>query len=150
MKPQSIAHLLNGSEHIYWILDLEGEVHSIWDLWVSGLQECKSNEFFSKSGGRAAVFGRVHKFIFFSDGRLAPPDSSVRKVRRGVFNVLRSTQASRAPTLSLPIICPSLTNMEEQKIMSPCHLNLSPSCVSEDIFAHRSGSQGKCLMARSH
>ena len=32
MKPQSIAHLLNGSEHIYWILDLEGEVHSILDL----------------------------------------------------------------------------------------------------------------------
>ena len=26
MKPQPIAHLLNGSEHIYWI-DLEGEVH---------------------------------------------------------------------------------------------------------------------------
>ena len=40
MKPQSIAHLLNGSEHVYWILDLEGEVHSIWDLWVSGFQEC--------------------------------------------------------------------------------------------------------------
>ena len=37
MKPQSIAHLLNGNEHIYWILDLEGEVHFIWDLCVSGL-----------------------------------------------------------------------------------------------------------------
>ena len=32
MKSQSIAFLLNGSEHIYWILDFEGEVHSIWDL----------------------------------------------------------------------------------------------------------------------
>ena len=29
MKSQSIAYLLNGSEHIYWILDLEDEVHSI-------------------------------------------------------------------------------------------------------------------------
>ena len=29
MKPQSIAHLLNGNEHMYWILGLEGEVHSI-------------------------------------------------------------------------------------------------------------------------
>ena len=28
MKSQPIAYLLNGSEHIYWILDLEGEVHS--------------------------------------------------------------------------------------------------------------------------
>ena len=27
-----IANLLLGSTHIYWILDLEGEVHSIWDL----------------------------------------------------------------------------------------------------------------------
>ena len=32
MKSQSIAYLLNGSEHIYCILDLEGEVHLIWDL----------------------------------------------------------------------------------------------------------------------
>jgi hypothetical protein len=30
MKSQSIAYLLNGSEHIYWILDLEDKVHSIW------------------------------------------------------------------------------------------------------------------------
>ena len=27
-----VAYLLNGSEDIYWISDLEGEVHSIWDL----------------------------------------------------------------------------------------------------------------------
>ena len=40
MKFQLIVHLLNGSEHIYWIWDLDGEVHSIWDLWISGLQEC--------------------------------------------------------------------------------------------------------------
>ena len=53
MKPQSIAHLLNGNKHIYWILDLEGEVHSTWDLWVSGLQECKSNEVFrNRAGGQ--------------------------------------------------------------------------------------------------
>ena len=32
MKSQTIAYLLIGSAHIYWILDLEGEVHSIWDL----------------------------------------------------------------------------------------------------------------------
>ena len=30
MKSQSIAYLRIGSAHIYWILDLEGEVHSIW------------------------------------------------------------------------------------------------------------------------
>ena len=27
MQSQSIAYLLHGSEHINWILDLEGEVH---------------------------------------------------------------------------------------------------------------------------
>ena len=33
MKSQSIVdYLLLGSARIYWILDLEGEVHSIWDL----------------------------------------------------------------------------------------------------------------------
>ena len=32
MKSQSIAYLLIGSAHIYWILDLKGEVHSILDL----------------------------------------------------------------------------------------------------------------------
>ena len=37
MKFQPIAYLFNGSEHTYWIWDLEGEVHSIWDLWISGL-----------------------------------------------------------------------------------------------------------------
>ena len=46
MKSQSIAYLPNGSEHIYWILDLEGEMHVLWDLWISGLQECKGNDLF--------------------------------------------------------------------------------------------------------
>ena len=32
MKPQSIAHSLIRSEHVYWNLDLEGEVHLMWDL----------------------------------------------------------------------------------------------------------------------
>ena len=32
MKSQSIAYLLSGSAHIYWVLDLEGEVQSIWDV----------------------------------------------------------------------------------------------------------------------
>jgi hypothetical protein len=42
-KSQSISYLLNGSEHIYWILDLENEVHSIWVIWTSNLQECKGH-----------------------------------------------------------------------------------------------------------
>ena len=46
MKSQSIAYLLNESEHKYWILNLEGEVHLVWDLWISELQECKGNGFF--------------------------------------------------------------------------------------------------------
>ena len=31
-KSQPIAYLLNGSEDIYWTLDLDGKVHSMWDL----------------------------------------------------------------------------------------------------------------------
>ena len=37
MKSLSIAYLLSGSAHICWILDLDGEVHSIWVCWTSGL-----------------------------------------------------------------------------------------------------------------
>ena len=43
MKFQSIAYLFNGNEHIYWILNLEDKVHSIWVIWTSGLQECTGN-----------------------------------------------------------------------------------------------------------
>jgi hypothetical protein len=32
MISHSIAYLLDESEHISWIWDLEGEVHSAWDL----------------------------------------------------------------------------------------------------------------------
>ena len=53
MKSQSIAYLLNGSEHMYWISDLEGEVHSIWDVWISDIHECKDNWFFLiRTGGQ--------------------------------------------------------------------------------------------------
>ena len=41
MKLHSIMYLLNGSELVYWIFDLKGEVHSIWDLWISNLQKMK-------------------------------------------------------------------------------------------------------------
>ena len=30
---------------------MKGEVHSIWDLWISGLQECKGNGFFEVGRG---------------------------------------------------------------------------------------------------
>ena len=46
MKSQSIAYVLNGSKHIYWNLDLKYEVHSIWVIWTSDLQECKGNFIF--------------------------------------------------------------------------------------------------------
>jgi hypothetical protein len=31
--------LLKENEHIYWILDLENQVHSIWVVWPSIMQE---------------------------------------------------------------------------------------------------------------
>ena len=53
MKSQSIAYLLNGSEHIYWILDLEDEVHSVWVIRTRSLQECKGIFFFFRESGGA-------------------------------------------------------------------------------------------------
>ena len=32
-------------------LDFEGEVHSIWDVWISDLQEYKGNGFFEVGRG---------------------------------------------------------------------------------------------------
>ena len=70
MKSQSIAYLLNGNEHIYRIWDLQDEVHSIWDLWISGLQECKGNGFFEigQAGGSSFRSGPAPARIFRSCG----------------------------------------------------------------------------------
>ena len=87
MKPQLIAYSLNGSEHIYWILDLEGEVHSIYDLWISGLQECKGNGFFevSRVGGQK-FSARSIKSGFVYGGLPLPKSTSPEKFL-GMFNV---------------------------------------------------------------
>ena len=54
MKSQSIFYLLNGSEHIHWILDIESEGHPMWVIWTSGLRECKGNFIFQSQA--LAVF----------------------------------------------------------------------------------------------
>ena len=59
-KSQSIVYLLDGSEHIYWILDLQDKVYSVWDLWTHDLQESKGNDFFAV-GRSKSIFGRVQK-----------------------------------------------------------------------------------------
>ena len=63
MKPQSIAYLLNGNKHIYWILDLDDELHSIWVIWTNNLRECKGNFIFQSRAEQAINFG--WDFIFF-------------------------------------------------------------------------------------
>ena len=75
IKSRWIAHLLNGSEQIYWVSYLEGEVHSIWDLWISGLQECKGNGLFKVgwNGQKFSVGSRKSWFLF---GRLPLPGST--------------------------------------------------------------------------
>jgi hypothetical protein len=61
--------------YIYWILDLENKVHSIWDLWRSGLQECKGNGFFEVGrGGRNFQSGPENLNFFV--GQLPLPAST--------------------------------------------------------------------------
>ena len=81
--------LLNESEHIYWTWDLESQVHSIWDLWIGGLQECKGNGFF-KVGRAYNNFWLGPKNLDFLDGRLPMPEYSSPKkfVGGGGLNVL--------------------------------------------------------------
>jgi hypothetical protein len=64
MKFQSIAYLLNEREHIYWILNLEGEVHLIWDLWISDLRRGRFNV---PHEGRSQW--RLIKFINLGEGQ---------------------------------------------------------------------------------
>ena len=65
MKSQSIAHLLNGSKHVYWIWDLEDEAHSIWDLWTSGLQEIKGNGSFKIGRAGSSFRSGTRKSRFY-------------------------------------------------------------------------------------
>jgi hypothetical protein len=57
MKSQSIIYLLNRSDHIYWISDLENEGPLIWVIWTSDIQECKNN---SSKSSRAALEHGLH------------------------------------------------------------------------------------------
>ena len=79
MKPQSIAQLFNyGSEHIYLILDLECEVHSVWDLWISGLKNARAMSFFS-IGRVGSSFRSGLENTNFLDERLPLPDYDTPK-----------------------------------------------------------------------
>ena len=77
-KSQSIAYSLNESEHIYWILDLEGEVHSVWDLWISGLQEVRRT---------AGSFWSGLEYLNFLFGQFTLPESTSPKILWEEFNV---------------------------------------------------------------
>ena len=82
MKSQIVAYSLSGSVHIYWILDLECEMHSIWDLWTRRPSRRKGQCFSQSRMGRITIFSWVHKKIskFFQEATLAlsiPPSTFV-------------------------------------------------------------------------
>ena len=92
MKSQSIAWLPIGSAHIYWILDLEGEVHSIWDLWSSGLQECKDRIFFEDGRGGQHVSVGFKKFSEGLSNLELTPQKFVRGCLTSTYvNFLKNT-----------------------------------------------------------
>jgi hypothetical protein len=73
MKSQSIAYLLNESEHIYWILNLGNEMHSIWDLWRSDLK----GPLHTRAKSRDLVIVRAQKKVFKGRPKTLPKSSSV-------------------------------------------------------------------------
>ena len=87
MKSQSISYILNESEHIHWILDLEGDVHLRWDLWISGLQKCKGNGFFEVGRAGKSFQSGLENLDFF----LGLPESTSPKEVRGEGGCLTST-----------------------------------------------------------
>ena len=112
MKSQSIPYLLSGSERLYWILDLEGEMHSMWDLWRSVLQECKGNGFFEVGRGKEEFFGRVQKILISLWGSCPLPVSTSRERLVG-GRISSSTQkVLRACSLVLHITPLNKTNVK--------------------------------------
>ena len=72
--------------YIYWILELEREVHSIWDLWTGSLQECLGNVFFEVGwGGQQLSVGSTISWIFLWGVAPAPIHLPL-KARRGRFD----------------------------------------------------------------
>ena len=61
MKSQSISYLPIGSAHIYWILNLEGEVHSIFV--VKRPSKMQGEYSFQSWTGRATCSGQVQKIL---------------------------------------------------------------------------------------
>ena len=83
MKSQSIPYLLIGSAHLYWILDLEGEVHSIWGFSQAAFKNVRAMFFFEiGQDGQQILVGFRNFFRGLPNPDLTPP-----KVREGVFNV---------------------------------------------------------------
>ena len=73
MKSQSIFYyLLSGSEHIYWILDFESELHLMWNLWISDLQEYKGNGFFEVEQADISFRSGPKKYGFLFEGLPLP------------------------------------------------------------------------------
>ena len=89
MKSQSITYLLSGSAHIYWILDLEGEVHSIRNCSQAAFKNARA-QFFLKLGGAGKSFQSGSKFSW--EG-CPYPDLTRPIVRRGGLNVRRGVVA---------------------------------------------------------
>ena len=100
MKSQSIAYLLNGSEHMYWIWNLEDEVHSIWDLWVIKRPSRMQEQWFfqNRTDGKKTVFNRILKILIFWTDGCPCPNLRPKKIWGG--GDLSSSQNYFLPSLS--------------------------------------------------
>ena len=83
IKSQAIAYFLIRSAHIYWISNLEGEVHPTWNLQSSNLQLCKGNVFLEVGWAGNNIWSGSKIYLRSCPClALAPP-----KAHAGVFNV---------------------------------------------------------------
>ena len=86
IESQSIAYFLYVNEHIYWIWDLEDELHSIWVIWTSGHQECKANFIFQSRVERAGSMGFIRAVKEVCPGR--SPTLGKCDLARGMVQLL--------------------------------------------------------------
>ena len=82
-------------------------MHSIWDLWISGIQKCKDNNFFEV--GRAGnSFRSDPEYLKFLGGRLPLPESASSISSMGYFSVPQ--------TYSPPDFAGEITNYNRSQV----------------------------------
>ena len=127
--------------YIYYILDLEGEVHSIWDMWRSGLQECEGNDFFEVGwGGQSFPVGSKKSQLFVGQLPLPVSTSPKKLVGGKILSALqnRSLEQSHWSCIWICILRIMKTEPPHPWCRCKCTHGLNSYCIPcTSLTSHR-------------